>query len=193
MKKIVIALIASAAAMGAAQAQDTSNIAPRAYLGAGIASADHRFELPGTSNVDSDGFKASGKVFGGYEIDKMWGVEAGYTDFRKSHASYTRNGVSGRADSDGHAYYVAGKATMPVNEQVSVYGKLGVSHTQADLSASDPVLNRSVSDTGVYAGVGLQYNVNQQVALIAEYERYGKQKDFGAKPDVFTVGAKYSF
>jgi hypothetical protein len=39
----------------------------------------------------------------------------------------------------------------------------------------------------------LQYNLNQQVALTAEYERYGKSKDFGAKADVWTVGARYSF
>jgi hypothetical protein len=39
----------------------------------------------------------------------------------------------------------------------------------------------------------LQYNLNQQVALTVEYERYGKSKDFGAKADVWTVGARYSF
>ena len=36
MKKLIVALIASAAAMSAAQAQTT---APRAYVGAGVASA----------------------------------------------------------------------------------------------------------------------------------------------------------
>jgi len=39
----------------------------------------------------------------------------------------------------------------------------------------------------------VQYNLNQQVALTAEYERYGKSKAFGAKADAWTVGARYSF
>lgn len=192
MKKLIFALIAGATAMGAAQAQTTSFV-PHAYLGAGIASADHEFNLPGATNVDSDGFKASGKLFGGYEFNQMWGVEAGYTDFRKSHANYTLNGTQGRADSDGHSFYVAGKATAPINDQFSVYGKLGAAYNKASLTATDPALNRDFSKTELYGGVGVQYNLNQNVALTAEYERYGKSKDFGAKADVWTIGAKYNF
>ena len=55
------------------------------------------------------------------------------------------------------------------------------------------VYNQSQGDTGAYASVGVQYNVTPQVGVVAEYERYGKEKDFGAKPDVWTVGARYSF
>jgi len=35
--------------------------------------------------------------------------------------------------------------------------------------------------------------VTPQVAVFTEYERYGKKQDFGPKPDVFTIGAKYQF
>lgn len=190
MKKLVIALIASTAAIGAAQAQDT---APRAYVGVGVASADHRYDIGGATNVNNDGYKASGKIFAGYEFDRTWGVEAGYTDFRKSDARFTYNGGATSASSDGRSFYVAGKAMAPLNEQVSVYGKLGAAHNKSTLSTSNAALNRDHSKTELYGGVGLQYNLSQQVALTAEYERYGKKKDFGAKADVFTVGARYSF
>ena len=190
MNKLVIALLASVAAMGAAQAQET---APRGYVGVGVASADHQYNLNGATGVSSDGYKASGKLFAGYEFDQTWGVEAGYTDFRKSNANYTLNGKTGTAKSDGHAFYVAAKATAPLNEQFSVYGKLGAAYNKADLSATDTTLNRDYSKTELYGGVGVQYNLNKQVALTAEYERYGKKKDFGAKADVITVGARYSF
>jgi OOP family OmpA-OmpF porin len=192
MKKLIFALIAGATAMGAAQAQ-TANTAPHAYVGVGIASADHQYSLPGATNVDSDGFKASGKLFGGYDFNQTWGVEAGYTDFRKSHANYSLNGVPGSAESDGHSFYLAGKAMAPINDQFSVYGKLGAAWNKSTLTATDTTLNRDLSKTELYGGVGVQYNLNQQVALTAEYERYGKSKDFGAKADVWTVGAKYSF
>jgi hypothetical protein len=190
MKKLIFALIAGATAMAAAQAQET---APHAYVGAGVATADHNFSLPGATGVDSDGYKASGKVFGGYEFNQTWGVEAGYTDFRKSHANYTLNGTTGRADSDGHSFYVAGKATAPINDQFSVYGKVGAAYNKSNLTATDPSLNTEFSKTEAYGALGVQYNLNKQVALTAEYERYGKAKDFGAKADVWTVGAKYNF
>lgn len=191
MKKLIFALIAASAAMTAAQAQTTTS--PRPYVGVGVASAEHSFRLPGATNVDTDGYKASGKLFGGVELDQTWGVEAGWTDFRKSRTNYTFNGVNGSAESEGYGAYLAGKATMPINEQASLYGKLGVAHTKAKLNSTTPGLAGKESDNGVYGGVGVQYKLNQQVSLIAEYERYGKKKDFGPKPDVFTVGAQYHF
>lgn len=187
MKKLIFALIAAATAVGSAQAAGP-------YVGVGVASADHSYNLSGTTNGSTDGYKASGKIFGGYDLDQTWGVEAGYTDVRKSAYNYTLNGAPGRAESDGHSFYVAGKATAPINEQFSVFGKLGAANNKSTLSSTTtPAFNRSNSKTELYAGVGVQYNLNQKVALTAEYERYGKSKDFGAKADTFTVGAKYAF
>jgi OOP family OmpA-OmpF porin len=194
MKKLIFALIASAAAMTAAQAQTTT--APRPYIGVGVATADHDNNLGnfGGTKVNSDGYKASAKVFGGVEFDQRYGVEAGYTDFRSSDFSYTDagTGAAGHGSSDGYGVYVAGKASVPVNDQISAYGKLGVAYSQRKLN-SNLGLHAEQNDTGAYAAVGLQYNINPQVALTAEYERYGKSKDFGAKADVLTAGLKYSF
>lgn len=188
MKKLIFALIAAATAMGTAQAA-----APVPYVGVGIASADHNFKLSGATKTDSDGFKASGKIFGGFEIDQTFGVEAGYTHFRHAEHSFNTGNVAGRATSRGESYYVAGKATAPINEQVSVFGKLGAAYNKRELSSTVAAYNLDDSKTQVYAAVGVQFKLNQKVALIAEYERYGKSKDFGVKPDVITVGAKYSF
>lgn len=193
MKKIVIALIASAAAVGAAQAQSLEANAGRAYVGVGVASAEHDFKLPGAANVDGDGWKSSGKIFGGYEFDRTWGVEAGYMDQRKSHANYTLNGEPGRIEASGQSYYLAGKATAPLSEQVSLYGKLGVVRNETELRSADIAYNRDENKTGAYGALGVQYNFTRDWAGIAEYERYGANKDVGAKADVFTIGAKYSF
>jgi OOP family OmpA-OmpF porin len=180
MKKLIFALIASVAAVGAAQAQ-TANTAPKSYIGLGAATAD-----------TNDGYKTSAKIFGGYEFDQHWGVEAGYTDFRKSNLNSFENGKIYSANSDGYGTYVAGKYTAPINDQFSAYGKLGVAYSKRDFDSASG-LSFSQHDTGAYAGVGVEYKLNQNVSLNAEYERYGKDKDFGAKADVWTAGVKYSF
>jgi OOP family OmpA-OmpF porin len=190
MKKLIFAVIAGAAFAGAVQAQETY---PKTYVGVGVASVDHDFSAAGASNVDSDGWKANGKVFAGYEFNQTWGAEIGYTDFRKSTANYTINGVNGRAESDGYSTYLAAKASVPINEQLSAYGKLGATYNKANLSTTTPGLSYDDSKTQAYGALGLQYKLNQQVSLVAEYERYGSKRDFGAKPDVVTVGARYSF
>jgi OOP family OmpA-OmpF porin len=80
---------------------------------------------------------------------------------------------------------------MPINERVSAYGKLGVQHSERKFDSA--ALNVKDSDTGAYGALGVEYKLNQQVALTAEYERYGKEKDIGAKANVWTVGAHYNF
>ncbi|WP_426194614.1 porin family protein [Massilia sp. DWR3-1-1] len=186
MKKLIFALIAATAAIGSAQAAQ-----PGPYVGVGIANADHSASIPGTTSSSSDGYKTSGKIFGGYEFDQTFGVEVGYTDFRSSDYNYTLNGINRTGTSDGKSYYVAGKASAPINEQFSVFGKLGAAQNKRNYS--DSLLSGDTSKTELYAGVGAQYNFNPKVAVSLEYERYGKNQDIGAKSDVITLAAKYSF
>lgn len=192
MKKLFFSLIASAATVGAAQAQTTS--VGRPYVGVGVAAAGHDYSMGGLggTNVSKEGWKASAKVFGGYEFTQNLGVEVGYTDLRSSDFSYSRNGKTANGYSEGYGAYVAGKYNMPVNDQFSAYGKLGAAYSKRKVEANDG-LRVDHHDTGVYGALGVEYKLNQKVSFIGEYERYGKNKDFGAKPNVVTVGVKYSF
>ncbi|MBC7685348.1 MAG: porin family protein [Bdellovibrionales bacterium] len=189
MKKLIFALIAGVTAVGAAQAQAIS----RPYVGLGVASSDHDLRIGGLGNTGSEGYKANAKIFGGVELTPMFGIEAGYTDIRSSDHTFTIGGVPGRASTDGSRSYLAAKATMPVNEMFSVYGKLGAGYSKTNLSSSTPLISRSDSKTELYGAVGGQYNLNEKVALTLEYERYGKTKEYGVKADAITAGAKFSF
>jgi OOP family OmpA-OmpF porin len=174
MKKLIVALIAGAAAMSAAQAQNYTDTQPHTYVGVGVVSS---------KNIQSDDYKAGGKIYGGYQINPTWAAEAGYTDFGDHDAA---NGTT-----KGNGTYIAAKATAPVNDQFAVYGKVGVQHSERKFNS--PLVNVKDTDTGAYGALGVQYKLNQQVALTAEYERYGKEKDIGAKANVFSVGAHYNF
>lgn len=186
MKKLIFALIASTAAMSAAHAEGP-------YIGLGVANSSHNFDLSGADSTNAAGNKASAKIFGGVELTPMFGIEAGYTDIRKADHSFSIAGVPGTATTDGSRTYLAGKATMPVNEAFSVYGKLGAGYSKVNVDSATPAVSRSDNKTELYGAIGGQYNINQKVALTLEYERYGKQKDFGVKADAWTVAARYNF
>jgi OOP family OmpA-OmpF porin len=191
MKKLIVALIAATAAMSAAQAQ-TPQTQPRYYIGLGIATADHSYNVGGLNVTNKDGYGGNAKMFAGYELDQNWAAEIGYIDYSNAHFTYNASGVTGRGTSDGRAYYLAAKYQHPITEQFAVYGKLGIENSQRNLSDVDG-FNQGKGNTSGYGSVGVQFNLTPQVGLVAEYERYGKSKDFGAKADAWTIGARYSF
>lgn len=190
MKKIIFALIAGVTAMSAAQAQVQK---PGPYIGLGVASSDHDLKIGGATNADPEGYKPNLKIFGGVELTPMFGIEAGYTDIREADHNFNIGATRYAGTTDGRRAYLAGKATMPVNEAFSVYGKLGAGYTKTELNTLAPGISRSDSKTELYGAIGGQYNLNEKTALTLEYERYGKSKDVGAKADAITVAARYSF
>lgn len=189
MKKLIFALIAgvTATAMSGAIAQS------KPYVGIAAATSDHDLRIGGATSVDTEGYKPSAKVFGGVDFTPTFGMEAGYTDLREADHNFNIGNTRYGATTDGRRAYLAGKATMPVNDRVSVYGKLGAGYTKTNVSTTAPGLGGSDSKTEVYAGLGGQYNISDRTALILEYERYGKTKEIGAKADAITAGAKFSF
>jgi hypothetical protein len=179
MKKLILAVIAGGAIMGAAQAEG-------AYIGAAVTAV----------KKVGDDYKASGKLFGGYDLDKNWGVEVGYIDFASSSSTFGSGNMPLVAKTDGYATYLAGKATMPINEQVSLVGKLGVANVKSKLSNTGGFVGASSvsqSRTNPYGSVGMQYNLNKQVALTADVEHLGDTRNFGTKSAAVSLGTRYSF
>lgn len=177
MNKLVFALIASIAAVGAAQAQTVGSTTPHAYVGIGAATSD---------NITTDDYRTGAKIYGGYQIDQNWAVEGGYTWFDKQDI-----GTGGGGNVKSENSYIAGKYTYPFNDRFSGFAKLGVAYTERKLNSR--LVSYNDNDTGVYGALGVQYKLNQNVSLIGEYERYGKDKELGAKADVYTVGVQYDF
>lgn len=174
MKALLVTLLATVATMGAAQAQTSDALSGKAYIGIG-----------GTTvkNEVVDGYRFGEKIFGGYNFDQNWAAEAGYTRFDSANR--------GTTETNGYNSYIAAKYSMPINDQFSGYAKLGVS--RAVRKVSDTGFNYRGSDTGAYGALGVQYKLNQNMALNLEYERNGKQKDLGAKADSLGLGLSYGF
>jgi len=186
MKQIIVsALIAAAlAAPLAAQAEN-------AYVGASIGRAEQKADVAGYSFKDNT---TGYKLVGGYDFTKNFGLEAGYADLREISIS----GYGARASSKPEVFYVAGTATLPIDEQFSVFGKAGIAAAHTTISASLNGYSDHGTDnetTGVI-GVGAAFNLNKNVSFVAEYEYFGKvAKDSGSsiKADLLSVGVRYKF
>jgi len=140
MKRLAAVLLAAAVSTGA-QAEGP-------YAGGGI----------GFNSIDVSGFDSAigFQFFGGYDLDIVLGenvttaVEVGYKmsgDF-----DYNSNFVNGSVSLDG--LWFAGVARHPINDQVSLLGRLGL-----DLG----------DDDGLLFGFGGEYTVSDQVGVRAEY------------------------
>ena len=194
MKKIAFALITSAVALGAASVQ-AQELKP--YIGAGVVSSEHKYNLPNdTSSGDRKSNEWGGKIFGGVQIDKTFGVEAGYVDFGKSDYSYTTGAGTGNIESDAKSFYLAGKGSFPINQQLALTGKLGVAHNKNDVRATGLAAsyNGDSSRNALYASVGAEYAFTEKVSGVLEYEHFGKNDiDQGRRKGAVNLGVKASF
>jgi opacity protein-like surface antigen len=186
MKALTFVLAAATLVAGsAAHAQQSTTFRP--YVGVGVVSAD---------NMTTDKRHADAKIFGGVDFSNNLGVEAGYVNFSKQDRHYdaSSTGIPGgvTVNTKGYGAYVAAKYTVPINERFSAYGKLGLAHSQRKWG-SDFGPAATYNDNDVYAGLGVQYNLNQNIAVVGEYENYGKRKDAGARAGVWSAGLKFGF
>ncbi|NVO07092.1 MAG: porin family protein [Rhodoferax sp.] len=136
---------------------------------------------PDTLNGNpSSGSNLSGKIFGGYQLNPNFAVEAGVSDMG------TLNSGSGHVHSYGT--FVDAVGIAPLSPQWSLLGRLGVAHMAVDTPTGNDTGN------GFKVGLGAEYALTKSVALRGEWERY-ELVSFGSRPvaDQFTLGVKYGF
>lgn len=136
------------------------------YLGGGIGSAK------------TDTREDSWKLFGGYQFNRTWGLELGYTDLGRYRGA------------DIETWSLAGTGTQPLGERWSVFGKLGA-------AANRPHFSGSSRRTDLLVGVGVGYTFTKNIGLNLEYEDYGKlsKSDNGtnARGNNLGLNLKYAY
>jgi OmpA-OmpF porin, OOP family len=166
--------------------------------------------LPGAAvtGVTSDKRDNGYKLFGGYQLNRNFGVEAGYFDLGKFSFDGTAgpNTVNGGGPISGEArinkaFNIDLVGTLPVTESLSVLGRVGVqrARTRASFSGAGTagVANTTPTktDTNYKVGVGLQYEVNRSFWVRGEVERYRINDAVGGKGNVnlYSVGLVFPF
>jgi OOP family OmpA-OmpF porin len=123
------------------------------YAGAGV----------GQSFVDEqqyDDEDTAFSVFGGYQFNKYFALEAGYADF-------------GKIEPEGaDTAYLTAVGSVPITERFSAYAKAGFHRWNLDTELPGLVSSSDDSGTDPTYGVGVQYRFTDNVALRGEYSRF---------------------
>ena len=155
-----------------------------------------------TSAMSNDEKSLAWKAFGGYQLNRYVGIEAGF--FSLGHFGFTSTTVpagtlDGRIKLHGINLDLVG--TLPVTERFSLLARVGAQHARARDSfhgtGGVTVLtpNPSKSETGLKFGAGLQYAMSPNLMLRGEAERYRVNDAVGNHGDVnmYSVGLVYAF
>jgi OOP family OmpA-OmpF porin len=132
------------------------------------------------NGVDGGSSGVSGKVFGGYQLNRNFAVEAGVADLGRL------SNDSGTITS--HGEYLDAVGLLPLSGDFSLLGSVGLAHVNLNTSNGD------ASGSGLKLGLGGEYALNRNVSLRGEYERY-QAAAFGGHPVIgqFTFGVRVGF
>ncbi|MGF1548893.1 MAG: OmpA family protein, partial [Thiotrichales bacterium] len=187
---ICAAVLASSLAIGPV---DTVQAEPgQFYIGGGVGQSWLKPQTSGTSFFVDDKKDTAYKLFLGYDLTKLFSIEAFYADMGESGIGSIAPQLPGTI---GYKSYGAGVVLNYPNNGPgpSVLGKLGLAGIKND---SDNIPYEKVEDLQVYAGVGAEYQFTNGVSLRGEYEYIDKDarmatinliKRFGGKTAVAPV------
>ena len=213
MSPLHLALAAGLLAAGAAQAQLLDGAAapkdlsatqvlsppfakilpvPRTYMGNETETGGLRYQDKSAFGI----YVSDPKLFAGVNLSPNFAIETGYANLytRGFHfADYARpDEVNGALGTKGVNSYLAARLNVPVNDQFSAYGKLGVAVSER--VTHDKTLRNTVSDidVGPYVGMGARYKVSEKATVSAGYEQYGNSaKKWGSETNNSGLQARF--
>jgi OmpA-OmpF porin, OOP family len=156
--------IAAAFAVSPAIAQQTGW-----YVGASVGQADHDADCDGAATCDTK--DTAWRILGGYQINQNFAAELGYHDLGRARAA--EPGL-GELTARTNVWELVGVARLPLANQFSIYGKLGLYRGETKLGGN--ILGIPVSEketnTDLTFGLGAQYDLTRQFGIRAEWQRY---------------------
>jgi len=142
------------------------------------------------------------KIFGGSKLSDNFAMEASYIKFGNSRGPTYRAYVQGSgnvsfatfAETDG--FTVSAVPSYPVNEQFSVFGKIGMLFWDVTTTAYGGGVSASttVGGSDIFLGFGGEYTTGNNWGFRAEYEMYTLKGNAGSSDiNLLSVGVLYRF
>jgi len=193
-KQAVIAFIgmaSAAAAFPAAAQMSMSSV----YLGGGIGQSKFKDTCSdiGGNGATCDDKDTAWKLFGGYQLNRNFAAELGWSELGKAKASSAAGDIEAKAS----ALELSAIGAIPF-DAFSVYGRLGAYYGKTELTG---LAMGDKKTTNATYGVGVQYDFNRNLGLRGEWQRYAKMKahddlsggDADSDVDVLGVSVLYRF
>jgi OOP family OmpA-OmpF porin len=173
MKKIAIAVLLSAVVVAPAFAADN-------YAGIRLGQAKTSIDNTALTTSSPTGFG----VFVGHDFNQNFALEGEYLNLGEVKAG------PGGAKSSG--FSLSGVGSYPINEQFSLFGKLGYAMLTSKATGSNPNTDRK--SNAVTYGLGAQYNVSPAAGIRLGWDKY-KFSDTGMNGNVslISVGGVFKF
>lgn len=173
MKTIANALVGVSLLVGAAAHAEGLSI------GGSLGSSRYKGDDVGAAATDKS--DTAYKLYGGYGFTPNFGLELGYANLGKFSSSV------GSVKADG--MYLDGVGTLPLGNNFSALGRVGVFNGKLDSS-----LAGSDRGTSYKVGAGIQYDFDKNLGVRGEWERY-RFDALGSKSntDLYSVGVNYKF
>jgi OOP family OmpA-OmpF porin len=154
------------------------------------------------TSIANDNRDTGYKVFGGYQFNRYFAIEGGYSDLGSFHfASNTLPAGTLNGTFKVRGLNVDAVGIVPIADRFSVFGRVGANYAETKDSFNgtgavvvlDP--NPSKRNTNYKAGLGLQYDFTRALAMRVEAERYRINDAIGGKSnvDLLSVGLIYRF
>jgi OmpA-OmpF porin, OOP family len=166
------------------------------YIGGHLGQAEAKdscddFNAPGISCDDKD---TAWRVLGGFQFNRNLAIEGAYTDL----GEFSASGPGGSARAEASALELTGVGAFPLGNAFSVYGKAGIYRGEVDGRLDATLVSGSAEDTNTdfTFGAGVKFDMTQNVALRAEWQRYndmGGDDTTETDVDVLSVGLLYRF
>ncbi|HQC29065.1 MAG TPA: outer membrane beta-barrel protein [Methylotenera sp.] len=158
------------------------------YLGANAGIGKPNINTPNGLDKSSS---AVGGIVLGYKFNPYLGTELQYTGIGK-----VTDNVRGTAKGDATSFTAIG--TLPLNEDFSLYGKLGVAVTKTTVTSNLAPMNDATRTAPTY-GAGAEYHLNKNLGMRLGWDYYaGAVNETGGSKNnihsnVVSVGAVYNF
>ena len=193
---VVVGLTAAVFMLPAA-AQMTSDTSAF-YVGGGFGQSKAKEWCSTAGGISCDDRDTAWRAFGGYQLNRNFAAELGYTNLGKFTAS--AGGLTD--DAKVNAWDLSLLAAWPFMNQFAVYGRLGAYRANAK-EETNFVGNFEHSNTDLTYGLGAQYDFTRNLGMRVEWQRYAKvgggDVALGTSPgdksdiDVFGLSALWRF
>jgi len=191
MNKNILALVILSAMATPALADNTGSY----YLAADFGRMAYSNTNPGGADFSNPN---AYRISGGYHFSPAFALEGGYAVMGDS----TQSSGSSSATLKNSAAQVAAVGSYPVNEAFELFGKLGLSVNSIKASGTGSLSGLNVDHSTSFRsvlGVGVQYNVNIQLGIRAQYEKFApftmsnNSQSWNIRESLPSLGVVYKF